>query len=217
MIKNIKFNGKSARVLVKNPKEHIQKHWMAGNFYEAHKSGLLVEIYRREKKGGTFIDIGACIGNHTLFFAEIMEGFVFAFEPHAENCIHWHENIALNQSEAYLFRHALGAEEGHCSIRTLAKNNAGMHQVSGSGSIQMRTLDSCVNRFDVIKIDVEGYNKEVLLGAKKLLAEGSGNVYIECDGAEILKETDLLMAEYGYQRANLVMNHTPTYLYEKRG
>lgn len=214
MIKKIKFQGQSVEVIIKNPKEHIQKHWMAGNFYEAHKNGLLPEIYRREKKGGVFIDVGACIGNHSLFFSEVMGGSVLAFEPQINNYVHLTENVSRNQANVQCYYAALGATEGTGTMVS-SGDNTGMFKLSNGNEVNIYTLDSCIGNWNVLKIDVEGYNKEVLLGAKRILTEGSGNVYIECDSSEILKETDQIMTEYGYQRADLVMNHTPTYLYVK--
>ena len=59
---------KKSKFIVKDKNEHIQKHWVAGNYYEASKIGLLSYLKRGGYKGRA-LDIGASIGNHTVYFA----------------------------------------------------------------------------------------------------------------------------------------------------
>lgn len=221
MEKKLLYDGTETHVIVKNENEHIQKYWMAGRFYETQRNGLLNYIYLNEKKGGKFIDIGASIGNHTLFFANVMRGTVIAFEPQYESYLHLRDNIKLNQLKVTYYNVALGDRLDFVQMKSNSPDNVGMFQVDESqpGSTILQTLDyfkSFLHGYDVIKIDVEHYNKQLLTGAASVLTNGRGNVYIEAETPEVLKDTDTIMATYGYLRVpDLVMNHTPTYLYKK--
>jgi len=221
MEKKLIYDGTVTKAIVKNENEHIQKNWMVGRFYETQRNGMLNVIYESEKKGGKFIDIGASIGNHTLFFANVMKGQVIAFEPQFDSYIQLRDNIELNHLTVTTFNAALGDRKGLVRMKSNSPDNVGMYQVdeSGIGNTVLQTLDRYehfVGGYDVIKIDVEHYNKKLLTGAAEVLTNGRGNVYIEAETPEILKETDDIMATYGYYRIpGLVMNHTPTYLYVK--
>ena len=78
MEKTLHYEGTETEVVIRDAAEHLQKCWVSGNFYEAQRNGMLTVVYQREKKGGKFIDIGASIGNHTLFFIKVMQAIVFS-------------------------------------------------------------------------------------------------------------------------------------------
>lgn len=222
MQKTLHYDGTETKVLVMNENEHIQKCWMLNRFYEAQRNGLLNIVYNREKKGGKFIDIGASIGNHTLFFANVMKGKVISFEPQINSFLHLCKNIELNNLEVTPHCVALGERMGFVDMVCHSPNNVGMYQVEETldgGNARLITLDHYADEvagYDVMKIDVEHYNKQLLTGARKVLTNGRGNVYIEAETPEVLSVTDTIMGGYNYHRVpDLVMNHTPTYLYVK--
>lgn len=214
----VKYNDISARVVIKNPQEHLQKCWVRGVFYESHSGGMLNEVYKREKKGGKYVDIGASIGNHTLFFGKVMKGEVVSFEPQPASYTHLIENAKLNGLNIKAYNVALGDQQGMIKMVCKAENNVGMYEVGEGSETPLHTLDmyaDAVKGYDVMKIDVENYNRQLLTGAREVLMAGTGSVYIEADGC--LNQTDEIMKEYEYVRIEgLVMNHTPTYLYIKK-
>ena len=84
-------------VIVKDRLEKIQARWMHGGFYETQRHGMLNYVYRKFR-GGTFIDIGAAIGNHSLFFATCCKAdVVYAFEPVPALFEHLVQNIEVNK------------------------------------------------------------------------------------------------------------------------
>ena len=223
MKKELKYLDNTATVEIRNADEHIQKHWVLGQFYETQRNGMLNYIYANEPKGGKFIDIGASIGNHSIFFHKIMEAsVVISFEPHPDSFDHLRENIKANNPNAsILLNVALGEKNGHCIMNAHSSDNVGMMQVqeSAQGEILIQPLDNYfedVQGYDVIKIDVEHYNEELLKGAERTLTEGTGTVYIEAESPEELILVDKYMTEYNYKRVEgIVLNHTPTYIYKK--
>jgi len=219
MIKEIKYGTLSANVHIKDPNEHIQKHWMLGNFYEASRNGVLNHIFLNQKVG-KWIDIGASIGNHTLFFAA-MGADVVAIEPYLPSFEHLKDNIICNDFDVQISTHnvALGNKRGKISMQPMSEINCGMNQVREGGDIPMVTIDEMSKWFkgyDMLKIDVEHYNRQLIEGGIKTLTEGRGNIYIEAESEAERDEVDELLGLCGYTRVDgLVFNHTPTYLYTK--
>lgn len=225
MNKEINFRGHTATVIIEDVKEHIQKHWLVGSFYEANGKGMLRYIFDNEPKGGKYIDIGASIGNHSVFFYSVMNGEVISFEPSKESYSHLSENmnqnIDINTFDFELINVALGDKELKGIMQNVGENNVGMKQFveSEDGSVHVEFLDNYLNDvdgYDVIKIDVENYTSEVLLGAERVLTNGKGNVYIEAGTIKEREDADKIMSSYNYERVKgLVFNNTATYLYKK--
>lgn len=212
-------NVKNAKFVVKDKNEHIQGHWMEGNFYEAYKTGLLSYL-KRKGYSGRCLDIGASIGNHTMYFARMLGCDVVAVEPHPDSFQHLKENCELNNIDVELHNIALGQKQRKVSMENQSNKryNVGMMEVVAGADVQMDLLDNVVSgQFDFIKIDVEHYNVPVLRGAENTLkAQKNCHVFIECETWRMLKDTDKIMQEYGYQRNEKVqLNHTPTYLWTK--
>ena len=62
---------------------------------------------------GSVFDVGAHIGNHTLYFGAVCGLKVYAWEPHDGSLKQLHANLALNpQLEVEVFDWAAG-EPGH--------------------------------------------------------------------------------------------------------
>ena len=145
------------------------------------------------RPGMTVFDAGAHIGLMTLLFAKLIgnEGRLHAFEPGSE-AFRRLENICLTagHSNISLNHMALAEEEGIRDIfiygsqylswsslveRPLQKYNIDL-KPEGTEKVAATTIDSYCrrNRIDVIdllKIDVEGAEYQVLLGANKMLQE----------------------------------------------
>jgi FkbM family methyltransferase len=80
-----------------------------------------------------------------------------------------------------LYACALGAAESEVNMTTYAGNSGHSH-VADNGEIraQMRTLDSfAFVDVDLIKIDVEGFEYHVLLGARKTLGRCKPTIIVE--------------------------------------
>jgi len=220
MIKKIKFLEDEAKVIIKNENEFIQKHWNLNCFYEAKGGALLGYINKNIKKGGKYIDIGASIGNHTIFLAEIMKGKeIYSFEPLLSSFNHLIENVELNNfKNVKCFNYALGEDSGRVSMQNINENQIGMTQVVKGNDVELKKIDDFdfFENYDYIKIDVEHYNKEVLNGAKETFTKGIGIISIEAETNEQLKEVDEIMKTYKYIRElGTKLNSTPTYIYRK--
>ncbi len=112
------------------------------------------------------IDIGANVG---LWSCDLVNEFksVVAFEPVADFRDCYQQNVRKNNYVLHPI--ALGSKESFIDMNIVEGNTGHSHintNTMGSGSIPLKTLDSFnFTDIDMIKIDVEGFEEEILLGA----------------------------------------------------
>lgn len=120
------------------------------------------------------VDVGAHVGFFSMHLVKRF-GVVHAFEPVNEHRACFDKNV----SGASVYSVALGAAPGRVAMETPQGSSGGTH-VSGSGDIEMRTLDSYEFHFvDFLKIDVEGLELAVLQGAVETLKRCRPVVIVE--------------------------------------
>ena len=126
------------------------------------------------------VDVGANLGLHTVSLAK-RAAEVWAFEPEERNHSLLTRNVALNGlRNVRVFKCAVGDREGSCLLRR-SVDNFGDHQVGTSASgdptevVPMTTIDLATRELPsgsvgLLKIDVQGYEHHVLIGAQETLA-----------------------------------------------
>jgi FkbM family methyltransferase len=116
------------------------------------------------------IDIGANVG---LWACDLVNSFehVIAFEPVAEFRECFDKNVPIKNYTMYPV--ALGREESLIEMNIVQGNTGHSHidqNSIGKGTIPLKTLDSFnFTNIDMIKIDVEGFEGEILAGAMKTI------------------------------------------------
>jgi FkbM family methyltransferase len=138
------------------------------------------------QKTFTVVDVGANIGVFSLSIAKFFpDAEIHAIEPHPRVSRYLKKNINLNQSRIYTHTCALGSKTSEVKISN--KHADDMNEIildtSKPGTtISMQTLDSMFEGMDIwiLKIDVEGMEKEVLVGATSVLKR-TNNIIIEVD------------------------------------
>ena len=152
-------------------------------FYGTHDERYIVtKLLKIIKPGDTCWDIGANIGFYTCLFASLVEGNgrVVAFEPASRTCGYLNENVSLNQfTNVTVVNKGLGdkQERGHLhySESGLAEGTASLKYANGRAASERVTLDTIDNLVpelsapNFVKIDVEGYQLEVLRGGEQFL------------------------------------------------
>lgn len=128
------------------------------------------------REGDVIFECGSHQGCTTILLSEWVrsKGKVFAFEPNFENFEILKTNVTLNSiANVELFNNAVGKHSGEITIDASTSNSSII--VDGSvhnkyKTVKMINLDYFQEYHpDVLKIDVEGFEKEVLIGAEKIL------------------------------------------------
>jgi len=161
----------------------IEREQMRGLFFEHEELTFLAEALPR---GMRIVDVGANTGNHTVFFAGVMQSAsVLPIEPLPRAAAALRaavsENRLANVDLSALGR-AVGAEEG--TLRPVPSVTAGLgatHFVPDpAGNVPLVPLDRLVSgKVDFLKLDVEGMEMEALAGAARLIAEHRPTLYVE--------------------------------------
>lgn len=225
IVTKVTFEGKEVLFYVDDPADHIESKWMAGNFYESQRNGLLPYVYNKGLgREGIIVDCGAHKGNHSLFWLSVMAAHkVYAFEPMNYDAL-VNNLITLNKyrpSKLWLGRMAVSNYAGKGKMKMPSNgHHDGMYELTTViGDTIVTTLDSCLPadlKIDVLKIDVERSELKVLKGAKETLKRVK-HILVECEDQDRLAEMDKFLAPYGILRHKGVkLNHTPTYHYEQR-
>ncbi len=125
-----------------------------------------------------FLDIGAHVGTYSLAFAKACAG-VHSFECSPRTFNYLCANIALQELESKITPHrtALGSETGTIPYYLRSPVDGGGNscidfkdKVCKSVDVPVTTLDSFrLRNIGLIKIDVEGFETKVLLGAQETL------------------------------------------------
>lgn len=132
--------------------------------------------------GMTVVDVGANIGYYLLLFQQAIgsRGRVICIEPSVENLPELRRNIELNRFENLeLHAVALGDHEGETGLRS-GINSGVVEAESGAYHVPLRRLDRLISEpVDFLKIDVEGYEGQVLAGAVDLLQRDKPTIFLE--------------------------------------
>jgi FkbM family methyltransferase len=159
-----------------------------------------LDAYSKLIKPGDFVlDIGANIGAHTLPLAQLVgpSGKVFSFEPSADAFRKQGVNIQLNPD-------LLPRIEANQMMLMSNDNNplpqsvysswplelaADLHKEhlgrlmstkgAALGTVDQYVAAACIPRVDFIKLDVDGNELEVLLGARRLMTDSRPKIMLE--------------------------------------
>ena len=144
----VAFEGLATFFKIENPAEHIQGFHLRGSFYEirqllAHRDLIPMD--------STVVDVGANVGNHTLFYAQHTQAArVYSFEPNPRAGALLEQNVAVNQSmKAFVdLSHAglaIGRERGLMRVENEPVDNLGgttlVATTNPHGAIRVSSLD----------------------------------------------------------------------------
>ncbi len=172
---------------VANDQDIIQKVHLRGRFYEEEELDIIAEFFPR---GGVFCDIGANVGNHSIYVAKFLHAQkIIVLEPNPAAISILRINLALNDVldcvDTSLLGVGLSDAPAMRSIRTPEMNLGGawLTSADGSGDITLVPGDDILlgRRIDFLKIDVEGMDLLVLAGLKKLVGAQQPAIFIEID------------------------------------
>jgi FkbM family methyltransferase len=146
--------------------------------YQLHKLEKALTYVKGPRKA---IDIGAHVG---LWSRILIKHFfeVIAFEPHPHHVELFCKNLGETEN-VFLYSMALGHKKGVVNLVYDPENSGHTHIGEHGLQVPIDTLDSFnLDEIDLIKIDVEGFEHNVLLGAKQTILENKPIVICENKG-----------------------------------
>ncbi|CUH74963.1 methyltransferase, FkbM family [Tritonibacter multivorans] len=177
-----------------NPSDLVQKTIRTTKkFFE---QDILAEVGVLLPDDAMVVDIGAGIGNSSLFFAKVTGAKVLAFEPAQDAREVLETSIALNNLE-----------------HQIELSNASVCGREGAGSTG--SLDDVLGtRFvDLIRIDAAGLEKVVLAGAAEVLERCKPMLVARAATLEHLSAIEDVLRPYGYRKTRS-FSETPIFLFE---
>jgi len=173
-----------------------------GNLYcglhEFNDMGFLLHLLR---SSDLFVDIGANIGSYTVLSAAHVGAQTISFEPVPATYAHLVRNILINQVQdrATPLNMALGAKKGTIEFTSTldSMNHVATSEDKDKIKVEISTLDEIIGERTpaLLKIDVEGFETEVINGAKNTLAKsGLKAIIIELNNSG---------ARYGYDERKI--------------
>jgi FkbM family methyltransferase len=163
------------------------------------------------KEGDVVLDVGANMGSHTIPMSRAVgdTGQVYAFEPqrlvHQLLCA----NIAINECfNVYVEQSAVSDKNGVVDIPDIPPvhprfNYGGVsigRSVSGSkyAKADLKRIDDLhIERLDFLKIDAEGHDLQVMLGAVNAIRKNRPAIFVEVDESSCSNIKEFLVEE-GY-------------------
>ena len=180
------FTSKSKLIIAKGMAGATQNLYCGLQDYE--DMFFLLHFLRRED---LFVDIGANIGSYTVLAGAHVGAKVIAFEPFPYAYQLLRDNISINHMENHVtvLNVALGAKKGTIDFTALAdtpRNHVATPGEDNTIQVEVEVLDH-VLKSDfpfLLKIDVEGFETEVLSGAINTLSNANLKaIIIELNGS----------------------------------
>ena len=160
------------RFFVEEPGDTIQSKHLRGKFYE---EDLLLVLAELLPPGQRVLDVGANVGNHTLYFA-LFGGaeHVTAVEPNARAGALLDINLALNGCDTVQVLHgvAFSDRDSRGSMGDIPGNLGGAwFEPEAGGQVRAVRGDDVIGEqeFSFVKVDVEGMEMQTLRGLAGLV------------------------------------------------
>ena len=191
-----------------------------GQFYEWD----LLEAMQKLRSGGVWLDIGANIGNHAVFFAaECAADLVVAVEPYRPVCDLLRRNLQANVASD---RFRVVEAAVYCDVDSIGLAPGPIQNV-GITKVDLRetklrvpavSLDDLAANCDgrpisVIKIDVEGAELPVLEGGMDTIRRDLPLIACECQTDDRRRSVDAMLSPLGYTIVGRY-GGTPIYIWE---
>lgn len=172
------------------------------------------------------IDVGANIGNHSIFFGAFMADQVISIEPNPSVLSVLHGNLSKNLDNYTVCPVAVGEKMGRgvVMIPEGHEDNVGMAQIisdKASGGSEIQTLDSIFSKWKVdksesavvtlVKIDVEGMELSVLKGALEIIRQHKPHILAEAATLSEAQALNNFLEPLGYSRLLGCWAATPVY------
>ena len=186
-----KFKNTSRLVLIKN--DHVSNEILIDGFYEGKELKILCEWLKKKKKLKLAIDIGAYIGNHSIFFSNYFKK-VISFEPNLFSFRLLSINTEKNKN-IKIYNFGISNKNSTKDFFSY-ENNYGGSSIRKNSNLKFEKIKAKFLKFDnlkinqkadLIKIDVEGEELNVLKGMSIYLEKCKPIIVFECQEKEVFR------------------------------
>lgn len=201
-IVTISHDDRTYRIINPGPGSRVGSKLARGEPYERQ---LLTDI-RQHGFVGTAFDVGAHVGNHTLWLAAVCGLRVHAWEPFPASRKALRANLDLNPGlDVKVHAWAAGAAD------TRGRINGGMTIKLDRGKIPVKRIDDHLDVDDlaVMKVDVEGMEAEVLAGAVGHIERCRPVIYCEAHNRTASRKVAAVIEPLGYTSTRTIRMGSP--------
>lgn len=211
-----KYEDKTSLQIANFNKDYISKEIQAYGWYEKPFLIFLERIIKKKINENSLnsyaIDVGANIGNHSLYFSFFVN--TISIEPNPLcNDLFKSTIIANNIKNVTLIEKGAGDAKAKKELSfQLSHTGGGSLKNSNNNSqvikkiVEIDTLDNIINELnigqysiDFIKIDTENFEYEVLKGAENILSDFSPIIAFEASSKESLFKIKDFLTKKGYK------------------
>jgi FkbM family methyltransferase len=168
-----------------DPLDVVQRRLAQGRYYEMDQLRAHRELIFKDS---TVLDVGANVGNHTVYYAMSRAARVYPFEPNPrprELLARTVQTNGLDNVDLTYLALGVGASPMELFVGGSPRHNLGKTKLASEGQIavQVRPLDQLDLKGPVslLKIDTEGMEMEVLAGAQHLINAHRPAIAVEVD------------------------------------
>ena len=187
------FNRYEKEIYVNNVLFNLDlRHLIDRRFYlnRAYEDELFIPLSKiiKEHEADIFFDVGSCWGIYSLRLSNIYKKLtILSFDPIEKNIDRLKSSIAKNNIlNIKTFHTAIGSKQGYVELGATEKYSPN-YEINESNAVikeksKINFLDNMFefkNKYLVFKIDTEGFEYEILNGAKKLLRNNNCFLQIE--------------------------------------
>ena len=171
---------------------YVFRPMLEGKVYE---EGFLEYIRSLDIKG-VYLDVGAHLGTHTIWFAmQCPSTHVHAFEPMPRYAAAVRANAELNGASGKVTVHQIGLDDGR-TAPAVHTNGLEFHTA--------RLDDLVQDRVAILKMDVEGMEVRVLAGAERILDKDRPEIFAEAFTTVERTTLEAALRPYGYRNVGKV-------------
>ena len=189
------------------------------------KEPVTIDWIRSFEKDSVFFDIGANIGQFTIFAGIVNDCKIFAFEPESNNFQGLNKNIFLNKLQSKVLAYPIGISNktkftklflddfykgsSHHSVEYEVDSNLSEKKFNLSQGIFSTSLNDLIYKWDFqipnyLKIDVDGIESKIIEQSEKIIANKElRSILIELN---VNREEDKLIVDtlknYGFKYDN---------------